>query len=101
MSGSDAVDLPLILAATGRIFVKSGAEGVFCGAVPELGLGIALKGDDGAERASAAMIAAVLARLLKADEPLSARLAELARPSVPSRKGEAVGRIRPTEALLR
>ena len=35
-------------AAPGRIFVKTGAEGVYCAAVPELGLGIALKCDDGA-----------------------------------------------------
>ena len=99
MSGSDSVDLPLFEAAPGRIFVKSGAEGVFCAALPELGLGLALKCDDGTERASAAMIAAALARLLKSDEAVSARLDELARPAVPSRKGEPVGRIRPTEAL--
>jgi len=99
MSGSDSVDLALIEAGQGRIFVKSGAEGVFCGALPELGLGIALKCDDGAERAGAAMIAAVLARLLEPDDALSARFAELARPAVLSRKGEAVGRIRPTAVL--
>ena len=49
VSGSDAADLSLMQAAPGRIFVKSGAEGVYCAAVPELGLGIALKCDDGAE----------------------------------------------------
>ena len=38
--------------APGRLFVKVGAEGVFCAAVPELGLGIALKCDDGAGRAA-------------------------------------------------
>ena len=38
-------------AAPGRIFVKIGAEGVYCAAVPELGLGIALKCDDGQGRA--------------------------------------------------
>ena len=38
----------LMQAAPGRIFVKTGAEGVYCAAVPELGLGIALKCDDGA-----------------------------------------------------
>ena len=94
-----AADLSLMQAAPGRIFVKTGAEGVYCAAVPELGLGIALKCDDGAGRAAEAMIAAVLARLLRSDEALSARLDELARPAVPSRKGEPVGRIRPTEAL--
>src|SRR5437899_3117246 len=33
-----------------RIFVKTGAEGVYCAALPEQGLGIAVKCDDGAGR---------------------------------------------------
>ena len=99
VSGSEAADLSLMKAAPGRIFVKTGAEGVYCAAVPELGLGIALKCDDGAGRAAEAMIAAVLAKLLKPDEALSARLHELARPAIPSRKGAPVGRISPTGAL--
>lgn len=99
VSGSDVVDLPLVQAAPGRIFLKSGAEGVYCAALPELGLGIALKCDDGAGRAGEAMIAAVLARLLASDGDLSATLAGMARPVVPSRRGAAVGRIRPTAAL--
>ena len=35
-----------------RVFVKTGAEGVFCAALPEQGLGIAVKCDDGAGRAA-------------------------------------------------
>ena len=99
VSGSDAADRLLMQAAPGRILVKTGAEGVYCAAVPELGLGVALKCDDGAGRAAEAMVAAVLAMLLKRDEIVSARLAEMARPAVPSRRGDPVGRIRPTEAL--
>lgn len=99
VSGTDAADVKLMSAAPGRIFVKTGAEGVYCAALPELGLGIALKCDDGASRGSEVMIAAVLAHLLKSDEALSARLSELARSVVPSRLGVAVGQIRPTEAL--
>ncbi|MEP9385650.1 asparaginase [Mesorhizobium sp. KR9-304] len=99
VSGSQAADLALMQAAPGSIFVKTGAEGVYCAALPELGLGIALKCDDGAGRAAEAMVAAVLAMLLKSDEALSERLAVLARPAVPSRKGEPVGRVQPTEAI--
>ncbi|MEQ1942227.1 asparaginase [Mesorhizobium sp. VNQ89] len=100
MSGSDSLDMPLMQAAPGRIFVKSGAEGMFCAALPELGLGMALKCNDGAGRAGDAIIAAVLARLLKADVELSAKLTEMANPVVPSRRGTPVGRIRPTKDLL-
>ena len=52
-----------VMQAVPRAFVKTGAEGVFCGAVPHAGLGIALKCDDGASRASEAAMAAVLASL--------------------------------------
>lgn len=47
-----------------RLFIKTGAEGVYCGAIPELGYGIALKCDDGAGRASEIVMAALIARFL-------------------------------------
>lgn len=53
----------LIMEAVPRLFVKTGAEGVYCACVPHAGLGIALKVDDGAARAAEAGIAAVLAGL--------------------------------------
>ncbi len=43
--------------------VKTGAEGVFAAALPELGLGVALKISDGATRASNVAITGVLVRL--------------------------------------
>ena len=46
---------------SGRVFVKTGAEGVYCGAIPEAGLGIAVKCDDGATRAAETLMAAVIA----------------------------------------
>jgi L-asparaginase II len=46
-----------------RAFVKTGAEGVFCGTIPHAGLGIALKCDDGAHRASETAMAALMASL--------------------------------------
>ena len=46
------------------VFVKSGAEGVCCGAVPQEGLGFAVKCDDGAGRGMEAAVAALLQRVL-------------------------------------
>jgi L-asparaginase II len=46
----------------GRVVVKTGAEGVYCGALREAGLGFALKIDDGAKRASEAVAAHIIAR---------------------------------------
>jgi L-asparaginase II len=53
----------LIMEAVPRVFIKTGAEGVYCACVPHAGLGIALKIDDGAPRASEVAIASVLAGL--------------------------------------
>ncbi|TIS50547.1 asparaginase [Mesorhizobium sp.] len=99
VAGTGKADLALMQAAPGRIFVKTGAEGVYCAAVPELGLGIALKCDDGAGRAAEVMIAAVLAKLLRSDEALAAKLTQLAHPPIESRIGAKVGTLRPTAAL--
>ncbi|MBN9252112.1 MAG: asparaginase [Mesorhizobium sp. 61-13] len=99
VSGTDRADMKLMQAAPGRIFVKVGAEGVYCAALPELGFGIALKCDDGAGRAAEVMIASVLARLLRKDAELSAALDKLARPDIESRIGAKVGMLRPAEAL--
>ena len=47
--------------AGARAFVKTGAEGVMCAALPERNLGIAVKCDDGAARASELVMAHLLA----------------------------------------
>lgn len=100
VAGTGRADTRLMSAAPGRIFVKIGAEGVFCAALPELGLGIALKCLDGGERAADVIIAALLARLIRpTDADLADRVAEMAQPPVRSRKGIAVGTLRPTGAL--
>jgi L-asparaginase II len=52
-----------------RVFCKGGAEAVHCAALPELGLGIAVKMDDGNNgRASEVVMAALLRALLPLDE---------------------------------
>jgi L-asparaginase II len=52
-----------LMRAVPRAFVKTGAEGVFCAAVPHAGLGLALKCRDGASRAAETAIAGLLAGL--------------------------------------
>jgi len=99
VSGTGRADVTLMQAAPGRIFVKTGAEGVYCAAVPELGLGVAIKCDDGAGRGAEVMIAAVLAKLLRSDTALAARLIEIAGPAIESRAGAKVGALRPTAAF--
>jgi len=99
VAGTDRADTAMMEAGAGRIFTKVGAEGVWCAAVPELGLGLALKCDDGTGRAAEVMVAEVIARLLPSDDPLRSRLEAMARPTLKNWRGIEVGGLRPTEAL--
>jgi L-asparaginase II len=82
-----------------RVFVKTGAEGVFCGALPEQGLGIAVKCDDGAARASEVVMAALIARFLPLGDAERAALARFVRPTLRNWNAIEVGALRVTEAL--
>jgi L-asparaginase II len=99
VSGTDRMDARLMQAAPGRIFVKTGAEGVYCAALPELGLGIAVKCDDGAGRAAEAVVSAVLAKMLSDDAELAKKLRALSRPTLTNWNGIEVGGLRVTAAL--
>jgi L-asparaginase II len=53
----------------GQVLVKSGAEGVYCGAFPAQGLGFALKIDDGAKRAAEAAVVQVISGSIRGAAP--------------------------------
>ena len=82
-----------------RVFVKTGAEGVYCAALPQQGLGIALKCDDGASRAAQAIMAAVIARFLPLAASERAALARFVAPTLRNWNSFEVGQIRMTDAL--
>ena len=52
-----------LMAAMDGIAVKTGAEGVFAAILPERGIGVAVKVEDGATRAAEAIMAAILVHL--------------------------------------
>ena len=60
VSGEGYACTSLMRATGGRAAIKTGAEGVYAAIIPESRLGIALKIEDGATRASEAVIAALL-----------------------------------------
>lgn len=82
-----------------RVFVKTGAEGVLCAALPEQGLGLALKIEDGATRAAEAAMAALLARFLPHDDDYRPELDRHARPVLRNWHKTVVGSLQPTTAL--
>jgi L-asparaginase II len=82
-----------------RVLVKTGAEGVFCGALPEQGIGIALKCDDGATRAAEVAMAALIARFLPMDDEERGALDRFVRPVLRNWNGIEVGGLRATNEL--
>lgn len=58
------LDTEVMRRLPGDVFLKAGAEGVYCAALPRAGLGAALKIADGGKRAAEAAIMHVIARLL-------------------------------------
>jgi len=100
VAGTGRACTALMQIAPGRIFAKTGAEGVFCATIPEKGYGIALKCEDGATRGAEAMIGAVLAKLFSDDEELSAKLGDWSKKTLKNWNGIEVGRIRPAGELV-
>jgi L-asparaginase II len=100
---------PFLVAGTGRFCtrinealpgvaqVKTGAEGVFCGMLPGLGLGIALKMRDGAARAAEVAMATLLGHLGVLP---AARREELLHPPIKNVVGLLVGEMRPAKSWL-
>lgn len=98
VAGTGRFDTRIMQALGARAFVKTGAEGVFTAALPEKGLGIAVKIDDGASRASEVVTAALVGRLLgAANDPV---VAALTRPEIRNWNKELCGEIRPSAELV-
>ncbi|HZA02780.1 MAG TPA: asparaginase, partial [Hyphomicrobiaceae bacterium] len=64
VAGAGRLDTRVMRRWPGQAFTKTGAEGVYCGGLPDLGIGFALKVDDGAGRASEAVVLRLLEHLL-------------------------------------
>ena len=97
VAGTGRFDTKLMTALGARVFSKTGAEGVFSAALPELGLGLAVKCYDGAGRAAEVATAALIERFLK---PEVDSFTPLLRPELHNWNGIKVGELRPTAALL-
>jgi L-asparaginase II len=98
VSGTGRTCAVVMRACKGRAAVKAGAEGYFAGIVPERGLGIAIKFDDGAGRSADTAIAAILAKLGVMDESDPAA-AKLLRAPILNTVGKEVGERRPAPTL--
>ncbi|MEP6621948.1 MAG: asparaginase [bacterium] len=95
VGGSDRFDSAIIEATEGRVIVKVGAEGVHSIAIIDDGIGIALKVEDGAQRAQFPAVIAALQHFGALPEELPPRLAEFMYRPLRNTRGEVVGAVHP------
>ena len=100
VAGRGRFDTLVMAAAAGAVAVKTGAEGVHVAALPEAGLGVALKIDDGARRAAEVAMAAILGHLGVLEGGALAALSALAEPPVLNDAGARVGTVRAAAGWL-
>ncbi|WP_236024984.1 asparaginase [Arenibaculum pallidiluteum] len=98
VGGTESFDTRFMQALDGRLLVKGGAEGVMCVVVPEHGLGLALKVEDGASRAPGIAAAGVLRAVGLISDAEWERLDAVVRTPLKNRAGLQVGEVRPALA---
>jgi L-asparaginase II len=94
IGGTERFDTVLLEETGGRAISKEGAEGMHSISVPSMGLGFALKVEDGALRAQHIAVLRALQLLDVLPETLTPRLAEWAAKAIRNTRGEVVGEIR-------
>ena len=93
VGGTDRFDSDLIAATKGRVVSKVGAEGVHCAMLPDRGIGVAIKVEDGAQRAQVPALLRLLQEIDALPDPLPPKLDEWSRKAVKNTRGECVGQI--------
>ena len=99
IAGSGRFDTLVMERSGAKALVKTGAEGVYCASFPELGLGAALKVDDGAGRAAQIVMGRLLRRFDILSEEEARDLGCVLGAPVHNRPGLTVGEVRPGGSL--
>jgi L-asparaginase II len=94
VAGTDRFCTAVLTTLGQAICLKTGAEGVFMGALPERGLGFALKIADGAGRAAQVATLRLIDHLGALDDAHRRRLATFVAAPVRDRAGHPVGEVR-------
>jgi L-asparaginase II len=100
VAGTGRFDTRVMQLLGERVFCKVGAEGVYCAALPEQGLGVAIKVDDGNNaRAAEVVMASIIARLVRLADEERSLINGLSDLSLRNWNGIEVGRLQAAAAL--
>ena len=100
IAGHGTVVTELNDVTNGAVLAKTGAEGILTAALPERGLGIALKIVDGSARARSVALLAILDYLDVLTDEEKTKLESHIRPNIVNSRGLIVGEIRPAASWL-
>jgi L-asparaginase II len=95
VAGTDRFCTRALIAAKGKVVLKTGAEGVYLAAVPARGLGLAVKIDDGAGRAAEVAMARLMLAWGDLTGEARAQMEALAHPPVFNVAGRKIGALAP------
>ena len=100
VGGTDRFDTRVMQQLGERVCCKVGAEGVYCAALPERGLGVALKIDDGNNaRAAEVAMAALIEAYVRLDDDDARLLGSLSHVRLTNWNGIGVGSLRASACL--
>jgi L-asparaginase II len=100
IAGNGTVVSELNEITKGAVLAKTGAEGIVTAALPEQGLGIAVKIADGSARARSVALLAILDRLGVLPDEVKHELQAHISPTITNSRGLTVGEIRPATSWL-
>jgi len=100
VAGTGRFDTRVMQRLGERVFCKVGAEGVYCAALPERGLGVAIKMDDGNNaRAVEVVMATLIEAFVTLDDGDAQLMNTLSHAVLKNWNGIYVGGLRPVDAL--
>lgn len=99
VGGTDEFDTVLMQTAEGSLIGKAGAEGMYCIALRNEGIGIAIKIDDGNRRAAYPAAVEVIRQLGTLSAHQLEALERFRQPAIHNNKGDTVGELRPVFRL--
>ncbi|PSR23528.1 MAG: asparaginase [Sulfobacillus acidophilus] len=94
VSGTGRLEVQLAEATDHRFVAKGGAEAVFCLGIPDRGLGVAVKIDDGNSRCMPTLVASVLQQMDALSLGERQKLDDLLHPQIRNHAGTLVGDVR-------
>ncbi len=92
VAGKERLCTDLMMGLAPKVLAKVGAEGCYTACIPEQGIGIALKMDDGQDRGARVALGAVLQKLGLLDKSSYQSLEDYLSPTLTNSRGDTVGR---------